>query len=133
METFLAKNDSELNEAILIVDDNEDTKITSTEDKYFLIAEKFQDRVRKCFSIDGIMSYVNTTNQKFKHRQIGLIQNVDSAQFIRKIRNFDKLNEQYYEKTHKEIFEELDKKGINSDMYFLDEYDRLILKDNDLM
>ena len=35
LETFLAKNDSELNEAILIVDDNDDAKITSTEDKYF--------------------------------------------------------------------------------------------------
>ena len=68
LETFLAKNDSELNEAILIVDDNDDAKITSTEDKYFLIAEKFQDRVRKCGSIDGILSYVNTLNQKFKHR-----------------------------------------------------------------
>ena len=68
LETFLAKNDSELNEAILIVDDNDDAKITSTEDKYFLIAEKFQDSVRKCGSIDGILSYVNTLNQKFKHR-----------------------------------------------------------------
>ena len=92
LETFLSKNDSELNEAILIVEDNDDAKITSSEDKYFLITEKFQDRVRKCSSIDNILSYVNTTNQKFKHRQIGLIQNVDSSQFIRKIMDFDKMS-----------------------------------------
>ena len=41
LETFLAKNDSELNEAILIVEDNDDAKITSTLEKYILIAEKF--------------------------------------------------------------------------------------------